>query len=233
MKISFFVTGLFLASTLFGEGLSFAKIFTDHCVLQREMPVPVWGWAEPKTQIQVNFADQRKTITSNEAGKWMIKLDPMKANTQGQDLKVTAGGTSITLKDILVGDVWLASGQSNMGFSIPKSTHAEEARKLIPHPTLRRFKVGPYIADEPIADIGGDGAFQNPQWRRGDDGLWRIVDNERFGLDWVSAVAAWFGHEIRISQDVPVGIIESHFGGSKLYCWMPRESLERQPGIYP
>jgi len=229
VKISFFVTGLFLTSTLLGEGLSFAKIFTDHCVLQREMPVPVWGWAEPKTQIQVNFADQRKTITSNEAGKWMIKLDPMKANTQGQDLKVTAGGTSITLKDILVGDVWLASGQSNMGFSIPKSTHAEEARKLIPHPTFRRFKVGPYIADEPIADIGGDGAFQNPQWRRGDDGLWRIVDNERFGLDWVSAVAAWFGHEIRISQNVPVGIIESHFGGSKLYCWMPRKSLERSP----
>ena len=229
MKISFFVTGLFLTSTLLGEGLSFAKIFTDHCVLQREMPVPVWGWAEPKTQIQVNFADQRKTITSNEAGKWMIKLDPMKANTQGQDLKVTAGGTSITLKDILVGDVWLASGQSNMGFSIPKSTHAEEARKLIPHPTLRRFKVGPYIADEPIADIGGDGAFQNPQWRRGDDGQWRIVDNERFGLDWISAVAAWFGHEIRISQNVPVGIIESHFGGSKLYCWMPRKSLERSP----
>ena len=229
MKISFFVTGLFLTSTLLGEGLSFAKIFTDHCVLQRDMPVPVWGWAEPKTQIQVNFADQRKTITSNEAGKWMIKLDPMKANSQGQDLKVTAVGTSIILKDILVGDVWLASGQSNMGFSIPKSTHAEEARKLIPHPTLRRFKVGPYIADEPIADIGGDGAFQNPQWRRGDDGQWRIVDNERFGLDWISAVAAWFGHEIRISQNVPVGIIESHFGGSKLYCWMPRKSLERSP----
>ena len=229
MKISFFVTGLFLASTLLGEGLSFAKIFTDHCVLQRDMPVPVWGWAEPKTQIQVHFADQRKTITSNEAGKWMIKLDPMEANSQGQDLKVTAVGTSIILKDILVGDVWLASGQSNMGFSIPKSTHAEEARKLIPHPTLRRFKVGPYIADEPIADIGGDGAFQNPQWRRGDDGQWRIVDNERFGLDWISAVAAWFGHEIRISQNVPVGIIESHFGGSKLYCWMPRKSLERSP----
>ena len=213
MKISFFVTGLFLASTLFGEGLSFAKIFTDHCVLQREMPVPVWGWAEPKTQIQVNFADQRKTITSNEAGKWMIKLDPMKANTQGQDLKVTAGGTSITLKDILVGDVWLASGQSNMGFSIPKSTHAEEARKLIPHPTLRRFKVGPYIADEPIADIGGDGAFQNPQWRRGDDGLWRIVDNERFGLDWVSAVAAWFA---------PRG---THFAGCP--SWVDRVEFRR------
>ena len=76
----------------------------------------------------------------------MIRLDPMVANTKGQQLKVTAIGTSVILKNILVGEVWLASGQSNMGFSIPKSTHAEEARKLIPHPTLRRFKVGPYLS---------------------------------------------------------------------------------------
>ena len=106
----------------------------------------------------------------------MIKLDPMKANTQGQELKVNALGTSVILKDILIGEVWLASGQSNMGFTIPNSTHAEEARKLIPHPTLRRFKVGPYIADEPLADIGADGAFQHPRWRMGDDGQWRTVD---------------------------------------------------------
>jgi sialate O-acetylesterase len=227
MKHSFFVTGLFLASTLLGEGLSFAKIFTDHCVLQRDMPVPVWGWAEPEVEVTVEFSSQKKRTTTDKTGKWMIRLDPMVANTKGQQLKVTAFGTSAILKDILIGEVWLASGQSNMGFSIPKSTHAEEARKLIPHPMFRRFKVGPYIADEPLADIGADGAFQNPHWRMGDDGKWRTVDNERFGLDWISAVAAWFGHEIRISQGVPVGIIESHFGGSKLYCWMPRGSLER------
>jgi sialate O-acetylesterase len=229
MKHSFFVTGLFLASTLLGEGLSFAKIFTDHCVLQRDMPVPVWGWAEPEVEVTVEFSSQKKRTTTDKTGKWMIRLDPMVANTKGQQLKVTAFGTSAILKDILIGEVWLASGQSNMGFSIPKSTHAEEARKLIPHPMFRRFKVGPYIADEPLADIGADGAFQNPHWRMGDDGKWRTVDNERFGLDWISAVAAWFGHEIRISQGVPVGIIESHFGGSKLYCWMPRGSLERSP----
>lgn len=212
-----------------GEILRLAKIFTDHSVLQRDMAVPIWGWTDPQTEIQVEFAGQVKNSSSDQAGKWMIKLDPMKANSQGQDLKVTAVGTSVILKDILIGEVWLASGQSNMGFSIPKSTHAEEARKLIPHPTFRRFKIGPYIADEPLADIGGDGAFQHSNWRRGDDGKWRIVDNERYGLDWISAVAAWFGHEVRISQGVPVGIIESHFGGSKLYCWMPRESLENSP----
>ncbi|MBT7854242.1 MAG: hypothetical protein HN675_13065, partial [Opitutae bacterium] len=161
-----------LLSSLGATELRFAKIFTDHCVLQRDMPVPVWGWAEPQTEVHVEFAGQAKNTTSDKAGKWMIKLDPMPANAKGRQLKVNAVGTSVILKDILVGEVWLASGQSNMGFSIPKSTHAEEARKLIPHPSLRRFKVGPYIADKPLADIGADGAFQNPHWRRGDDGLW-------------------------------------------------------------
>jgi sialate O-acetylesterase len=84
------------------------------------MPVPIWGWTDPHTEIQVEFAGQAKNTSSDQAGKWMIKLDPMKANTQGQELKVTAVGTSVILKDILIGEVWLASGQSNMGFSIPQ-----------------------------------------------------------------------------------------------------------------
>ena len=141
------------------------------------MPLPVWGWAEPAVEVTVAFSSQKKRTTTDKTGRWMIRLDPMVANPKGQQLKVTALGTSVILKDILVGEVWLASGQSNMGFSIPKSTHAEEARKLIPQLTLRRFKVGPYIADEPLADIGEDGAFQHPHWRMGDDGKWRTVNN--------------------------------------------------------
>ena len=192
------------------------------------MPVPVWGWAHPEVEVTVEFRPKEKNHQRPD-GKWMTKLDPMKAIAQGQELKATAGGSSVILKDILVGEVWLASGQSNMGFSISKSTHAESARRHIPHPTLRRFKVGPYVAEETIADIGSKDAYQHPGWRMGDDKQWRVVDNERFGLDWISAVAAWFAHEIRISQGVPVGIVESHFGGSKLHCWMPRESLEKNP----
>ena len=218
-----------LLSTLDADDLRFAKIFTDHSVLQREMPVAVWGWAEPEVEVTVEFSSQKKKTTTDKTGKWMIRLDPMKANTQGQELKVTAVGTSVSLKDILVGEVWLASGQSNMGFTIPKSTHAKEARKVIPHTQLRRFKVGSWLADEPLEDIGAEGAFQDKKWRMGGTAQWRVVDNEKYGLDWISAVGAWFAHEIRVSQGVPVGIIESHFGGSKLYCWMPRESLENSP----
>ena len=229
LKLKYLPLLVSLVCSSFSAELRFAKIFTDHAVLQRNMFVPVWGWAEPEVEVTVEFSGQKKKTTTDKTGKWMIKLDAMKANIQGQELKATAVGSSVILKDILVGEVWLASGQSNMGFSISKSTHAEEARKLIPHPTLRRFKVGSYIATKPLVDIGEDGAFQHPHWRMGDVGKWRTVDNERFGLDWISAVAAWFADEVRISQDVPVGIIESHFGGSKLYCWMPRESLENSP----
>ena len=166
MKGTFFLIGhLFaLLSPLGATELRFAKIFTDHGVLQRNMFVSVWGWAEPEVEVTVEFSGQKKKTTTDKTGKWMIKLDAMKANIQGQELKATAVGSSVILKDILVGEVWLASGQSNMGFSISKSTHAEEARKLIPHPSLRRFKVGSYIATKPLAEIGEDAAFQHSHW---------------------------------------------------------------------
>ena len=211
------------------EPLRFAKIFTDHGVLQRKMPVPIWGWGTPDAEVTVEFSGQTKTTTADERGKWLVRLDSMPANANGQALKVTSGDASTELTDILVGEVWLAGGQSNMGFSIPKSTHAEEARKAIPHTQLRRFKVGSWLADEPLEDIGAEGAFQDKKWLRGDDGQWRVVANEKFGLDWISAVGAWFAHEIRISQGVPVGLIESHFGGSMIYPWMPIETLESKP----
>ena len=216
-------------ATLEAGDLRFAKVFTDHAVLQRDMPVPVWGWGEPGAEVEVRFARQSKVATSDESGKWIVRLDPMCASFEPRKLTVSSGGSIAELADILVGEVWLASGQSNMGFTIPKSTNAEQARKVIPHPNFRRFKVGSYIADEPVADIGAEGVFQDRRWRQGDTGQWRQVDNGRFGLDWVSAVAAWFAHEVRVSQDVPIGLVESHFGGSKLYCWMPRESLESNP----
>ena len=151
LKLKYLPLLVSLVCSSFSAELRFAKIFTDHVVLQRDMSVPVWGWAEPAVEVTVEFSSQKKRTTTDKTGRWMIRLDPMLANPKGQQLKVTALGTSVILKDILVGEVWLASGQSNMGFSIPKSTHAEEARKLIPHPTLRRFKVGPYIADVPRA----------------------------------------------------------------------------------
>ena len=97
MKGTFFLIGhLFaLLSSLGATELRFAKIFTDHGVLQRNMFVPVWGWAEPEIEVTVEFSSQKKRTTADKTGRWMIRLDPMLANTKGQQLKVTAIGLSL------------------------------------------------------------------------------------------------------------------------------------------
>jgi len=209
--------------------LRFARIFTDHAVLQRDRPVPIWGWASPAAEVTVSFAGQQQAAIADASGRWQVQLAPLAASAEPRTLSVSGSGETVALEDILVGDVWLAGGQSNMGFSISKSTHADEARKVIPHLHLRRFKVGPWLAHRPLADLGAEGAIQDPKWRMGDDGQWRAVANDRFGLDWISAVAAWFAHEVRLAEDIPIGLIESHFGGSKLHCWMPLDSLSQSP----
>ena len=206
-----------------------ARIFTDHMVLQRDTPVPVWGWADPGASVRVSFGGQEKTATADADGRWLVRLDAMPASAEPRALKISSAGATRTLDDVLVGDVWLASGQSNMGFSISKSTERDAAHELIPHPTLRWLHVGTAMGEKPVADLAGDGSFTDRRWHIGDENQWRIVTTDRFGLDWISAVGAWFAHGVRTSQQVPVGLVVSVFGGSKLHCWMPRESLEDMP----
>jgi sialate O-acetylesterase len=227
------IIGLTMTLSLTGQAqaadLRFARIFTDHCVLQRDVAAPIWGWAGAGEEITVSFGGQRKSAVADASGRWLVRLDPLSACNAPRDLIITSGEHSVMLRDVLVGDLWIAGGQSNMGFSISASTHAVQARREIPHPLLRRFKVGSALADQPLVDLDATGVTTRREWQRGDEGRWHQVDNERFSLDWMSAVAAWFAHDLRISQGVPIGIIESHFGGSKLHCWMPIESLRASP----
>ncbi|MGN6643586.1 MAG: hypothetical protein ACTHKU_11370, partial [Verrucomicrobiota bacterium] len=98
--------------------LKLAGVFTDHLVLQRNCPVPVWGWGNAGEQVSVEFAGQRKVATADGAGKWIVKLDPLPASAQSRVLTVTSatGNREVRIADVLVGDVWLCSGQSNMYF---------------------------------------------------------------------------------------------------------------------
>ena len=99
-----------------------AKISTDHYVLQGEMPLPVWGWAKPDSQVTLKFADQEKTVRVDGNGKWLLGLDPIQANYKSRELAISSTGQSVTLKDVVAGDVSLAGGQSNIGCSIPKAS---------------------------------------------------------------------------------------------------------------
>lgn len=92
----------------------FAAVFSDHAVLQRDTPVPVWGWADPGERVTVEFAGQRRTATADGTGRWSVMLEPLATSAEPRDLIATGNGTA-TARDVLVGEVWLASGQSNMG----------------------------------------------------------------------------------------------------------------------
>ena len=106
-----------------------AKVFGDNMVLQRDMEVPVWGWADPGEKVTVQFANQKKSAEADKTGKWMIRLDPMPANAKGRTLVVTAAGGNRKLEigNVLVGEVWLCSGQSNMEWLVKQSEGADEA----------------------------------------------------------------------------------------------------------
>ena len=109
-----------------GAETRLASIFSDNMVLQRGQEVPIWGWAPSGEKITVGFAGQEKACAAGPDGKWMVKLDPMEVNSTGSVLTISGGGSSITINNILVGEVWLCGGQSNMGMHLRECFEAEK-----------------------------------------------------------------------------------------------------------
>ena len=115
---TFFTISFFLASFPALANIKLASPFSDHMVLQRDKPVPVWGWAAPGEKVSVTFIKQNKSVTANQDGKWMLYLDKLSAG--GPFVMTVKGSNSITVSDVYVGEVWLCSGQSNMEMTVSK-----------------------------------------------------------------------------------------------------------------
>ena len=199
------------------EELSIAKIFTDHGVLQRDMPTPIWGKAAPGTPVKVRFANQTKTTKSDQQGKWQVQLDPLPTNSSPAELTVTSGSKTITLTDVLVGEVWLCSGQSNMGHALSRATSGEEAIAAANHPKLRLFRVKQSPAYSPVDDVEGEWIACSPDALRRNGGGF-------------SAVGFFFGRQLLETLDCPIGLIGSYVGGSNVEAWMSEEALATFPG---
>jgi len=171
-----------------------AKIFSDHMVLQRDRPVPVWGWAEPGKAVTVAFAEQTKSAKADAQGRWRATLDPLPANTVGRDLTATAEGAApqqATIKDVLVGEVWFAAGQSNMLMGLGGATGgAEGIKRLMACPHLRPASIPDQDLPEPQPDLKDAASWFKPQ---GD----------------YSAVAGFFAEKLyhHLGGEVPVGMI--------------------------
>ena len=198
-------------SALPADSLKLPAIFSDHMVLQRGRTVPVWGEARPGENVVVEFGGQKKTATADANGKWLVKLDPLAASAVPRDLKVG----EIVFRDVLVGEVWLCSGQSNMGFAISKATGGREAIAKAELPRLRMFRVKQNPRYEPGGDVAGE---------------WFVCSPDAFanGRDF-SAVGFFFGQQLLESQDCPIGLIGSYVGGSPVEAWMSEDALAAFP----
>lgn len=190
--------------------LRFGGLFTDHTVLQRDAAVPVWGWADPGETVTVTFAGQTRSATADAGGKWSVKLDAMTASAEGRELVVQSGSRPqrAVLKDIVVGEVWLCSGQSNMHFQMKSVHEAPSEIAAANHPRVRYFTVDHQFDQKPVADVRG---------------AWRQV-SPATAAD-CSAVAYYFGVDLEQKLGVPVGLIVSSVGGTKIETWMRAETL--------
>jgi sialate O-acetylesterase len=212
--------GLLLASALRAD-VACPPIFGDHMVLQRDQPVVIWGSAAADEAVTVEFAGQSKSSHADGAGRWQVMLDSMPASTELRTLTVR-GTNTLTFTDILIGEVWFCSGQSNMEKPLgprqgQKPTDDFEAELTRADcPTLRLFQV-PHHAKAKT----GDGTLS-----------WFASNGEALLQSKFSAAAYYFGRELQRELGVPVGLIHSSFGGTRIEAWMPAEAFATDPRLH-
>ena len=198
--------------------LRLAALFTDNMVLQRDMRTPVWGWAEPGGRVTVEIGKQRVSGLADADGKWMVRLRPMKAGGP-YEMKI-AGAETITLHNVMVGEVWVCSGQSNMQWPVKMDTwgvrNRDEEVANANYPNIRLFIVPMKRSFSPLENLEGEEVTP-----------WAVCSPETVGP--FSAVAYFFGREIHTHLGVPVGLIESAWGGTFAEAWTSQESLRTLP----
>src|SRR6478609_1026687 len=197
------------------SALELASPFSDHAVLQRDIAVPVWGWSDnPGATVSGVFGGQTTLTRVNASGLWRADLDAMPANAAGGDLVVTEGATAVTYHDVVVGEVWLASGQSNMEWAVGSSRGYAEEKAKAPNPLIRDLHVDHVGADLPAGKVKTSG--------------WRSAAPDTIGG--FSAVGYYFAQSLAGKLNVPVGIINSSWGGTAIESWIPEPALRTSRG---
>jgi sialate O-acetylesterase len=227
--MKFLKTGLFVA--FFGLAVCLvvaaraevkpSTLFSDHAVLQSGMAVPIWGTADPGEKVTVGFEGQTKSVTAGADGKWMVRLTKLKP---GGPLEMTiAGKNSITVKDVLVGEVWVGSGQSNMEANVSRKGHPpyglmDEEKEIAAanYPQVRMFTVKDAKSYTPKTDVKGE---------------WKVCSPETVAD--FSAVGYLFARNLNQALKEPVGIILSAYGASTAESWVPREAMAADPQLKP
>ncbi len=190
------------------------SLFSDHMVLQRDGAVPVWGWADPGEAVTVSIAGQKQSAKAGADGKWSIKLEKLAAT--GPQTMTVKGSNEITIKDVLIGEVWLASGQSNMAMQVNGVNNAKGESANAKFPKIRMFNVERKTAETPQAECGGK---------------WEVCSPETVAR--FSATAYFFGRDLHQNLKAPVGLINSSWGGTPIEGWTSVDAQQTLPALAP
>ena len=178
------------------------NLFTDHMVLQRDLACPVWGLADAGEKVAVKLGDSKAEATAGADGKWSVKLPAMKMNATGQDLTIS-GKNSLIIKDVLVGDVWVCSGQSNMEMNLG-GCNAPEDIASADLPNIRRIKFPHVSLSKPTTDVPGK---------------WETTTAQNAGG--YTAVGFYFARRVQKETGVPIGLLDDSWGGTRIEPWIP------------
>ncbi len=209
-----FFLHLALPCASLAEDLWLPAVLSDRAVLQRGAATPIWGKAAAGAEVVVALGDLKTTTTADGQGNWKVELDLTKIGPGPFRMTVNSGSNEVTLEDVVVGEVWLASGQSNMVRVLGRTLGAEEEIPKSANASLRGFLVKSAAADHPMQELQGE---------------WIVASPENSGR--FSAVAYYFGKTLQKALDVPVGVIISAVGSAQVETWTSRESLETVPEL--
>jgi sialate O-acetylesterase len=207
------VVGTVLSGGPVAAEIKMPAIFGDNMVLQQGIKVPVWGWAAPGDTVKVNIANQSVQAAAGKDGRWRVNLEPLKPGAVLQ-MTVTSNGKGVLFKNVLVGEVWLGSGQSNMTMAVSVSASHETEVKSANYPEIRLFTVATNPTETPQADCRGSWVVCTPKTVEG-----------------FSATLYFFGLNVHKDLKTPVGLIHSSYGGTGIGSWMSLESVQSDPAF--
>ncbi|MES2568534.1 MAG: sialate O-acetylesterase [Verrucomicrobiota bacterium] len=189
-------------------------IISDNMVLQQESKANVWGWAEPGEKVAVRFAEKNSDAVTDADGRWSVKFDGLKAGTAGE--MTIIGKNALTVKNVVVGEVWVCSGQSNMEFQVRSGLNPAEEKASANFPLVRMFTVQKAARSEPQNDCVGK---------------WEVCTPET--VPGFSGVGYFFGRKLHEDLKFPIGLIHTSWGGTPAEFWTPKQVIEGDPDLRP
>ena len=203
---------LFASVSVASAAIELPSFFSDGMILQQQGQAKIWGWVDGKREVTVSFAGRTESAKTNEEGRWEVSFEGLEASSQGRELTITDGEDRTVIKDVLVGEVWIASGQSNMEWTVAKSKNAEKEVAVSEDSLLRVYLTSNVAQAEPQVDFFGD---------------WTAASPAETGK--MTAVGYYYARKLRKELGVPVGIIECAWGGKPIEAFTSEEALAKLP----